>query len=190
MADWNALEVSFSAPIDDGGSDVTGYTVQWYDATAVPTALYDIQTIKISSTVIGGTFTLLSPGGFSYPYPIPYNIDPDSLRGIIERLPDVGKVRVAQTSIAPADTVFTVTFLAQPPSSLQPLPPLMLDSSSLITTDQLTAIVCSAATFVAALATSLGCAATDSQTGSGFPTVFSSGPTGPFPVVDTMVGST
>ena len=56
----DTLEVSWSAPVEDGGAAVNTYRVEWHSGR--DNASHPVQTIKVSSVATGGYFTVGSPG--------------------------------------------------------------------------------------------------------------------------------
>lgn len=184
------LYCNFSAPLDDGGSSIMSYTVEWYDATNV--IVPSVQAIKLSTqNVYGGTFTIASPTGRSYPYAIPYDVSADALKSIIERLPDVGKVSVTMNSysyddeVSDLDTgvIWSITFLSAPAA----VGKLMIVTSGLISATTKTAVVCYGG--VQSLAQALpGCLAKESVLGANYPPLLYSGVL-PYDAVNLNVGS-
>ena len=85
IASWNQLYCNFTTPVDDGGSEIVSYHVEWYDASTT-SGPFEIQAISISENVIGGTFRLMSPGSIPYPYDIPYDVSASDLNFILEIL--------------------------------------------------------------------------------------------------------
>lgn len=191
IAAADQLYCNFSAPIDDGGSSIISYTVEWFDATN--TIVNSVQAIKLSTAnVYGGTFTITSPTGHVYPYGVPFDVSADTLKVIIERLPDIGKVSITKKKYTYDDmvsdidkdgTIWSITFL----SASSPVGKLMIGTSSLISATSKTAVVCYGG--VLSLAQILpGCLTTDSVLGANYPTLFQSGAV-PYDTVNLGVGS-
>ena len=176
-ASWNSLTVNFTAPADDGGSEVVGYQVQWFDATPLAAFVPEVQTIKMSRLVTGGTFTIISPGGHTYPYPIPYDTDGPTMAAILMRLPDVGRVAVSYTDAADggANRAWTITYLCQSTAISTPglrlAGRVMVGGSGLVTTSPTGAAVgvCSGEMVTQATPTVPLCAPTDSTIAVNFP---------------------
>jgi hypothetical protein len=177
IAAADQLYCNFSAPIDDGGSSIMSYTVEWFDATN--TIVKSVQAIKLSTAnVYGGTFTITSPTGQVYPYGVPFDVSADTLKVIIERLPGIGKVSITKNKytyddmVSDIDTgvIWSITFL----SASSPVGALMIGTSSLISATTKTAVVCYGG--VISLAQILpGCLATESVLGANYPTLLQSG---------------
>jgi hypothetical protein len=192
VAAYDQLYCNFTAPLDDGGSSIVSYTVQWYDASNTVTR--DVQSIKISNDVSGGTFSLISPGGITYSYAVPYDVSADDLKTILERLTDVGQVSVTKNSYTYDDetsdqdtgSIWSITFL----NSQAVVSTIMIGTSTLVSTFK-TAIVCyggasSASTY--ATPSVPGCFASESVLGANYPTFLTSGSTSNT-TVDMDIGS-
>merc|ERR1711871_1670384 len=48
---WDEVRVNFTAPVDDGGSPIQGYKVQWYSAIPGDYGNLEVQVLKISDNV-------------------------------------------------------------------------------------------------------------------------------------------
>ena len=177
VAAFDQLLCQFSAPLEDGGSSIVTYTVEWYSASVVTTS--DVQSIKLSTRdVTGGTFSLLSPSGLVYPYGVPYDVTALELREILERLPDIGQVSVTRTMYSSLDMLgasdtgymWSIKFT----SSVAVVRSLMLGTTGLISTG-ISAVVCQGGSPSDATDITPACLATDSVLGSNYPIVHSSG---------------
>ena len=186
IASWNQLYCNFTTPEDDGGSEIVSYTVEWYDASADHTPL-EVQSIKMSTNVVGGTFTITSPGGFEYPYDVPYDVDAATMEYIIERLEDVDDVTVTADTDSES-RIWRITFI----TDVGDVADLMIDGTNLVlqsTAD--TEVVCTDGEAFSASA-NLNCASDDSINGQNNTIrVFSSGMNSSsfYPAVNTNVGS-
>jgi hypothetical protein len=190
IAAADQLYCNFSAPIDDGGSSIISYSVEWYDASNI--IVKSVQAIKLSTAnVYGGTFTITPPTGQTYPYGVPFDVSADTLKTIIERLPGIGKVSITKNAYTYDDMVsdidsgiiWSITFL----SVDSPVGALMINPSGLISATPKTAQVCHGG--VLSLAQILpGCLATESVLGANYPPVLQSG-VQPYDVVNLGVGS-
>ena len=168
VATWNSLTVSFTAPPDDGGSDVVAYRVMWYYGGSSLTYTPEVQTIKMSSSVFGGTFSVVSPGGHVYPYPIPFDIDGPGLALVLMRLPDISSVAVSKNLLADggASVTWQVTFLHQAQGQSLPSPPLagpiMVKPSGLLSINGTTLAVCAGGVATDGTYTAPPCLSSDS----------------------------
>lgn len=109
IASWDAIEVQFAAPSDDGGSDIIAYGVEWFNAHGS----YGTQgqvTIKLSKLVDGGSFTLIY-NGIVYWYPIAFDATSTDIMTALESLPGIGSVDVHDGSDA-SSYYWRVTFLS------------------------------------------------------------------------------
>jgi hypothetical protein len=93
VAAWDALEVTWRAPWDDGGSAVDGYKVEWWAADENGNGTRGVQTLKLARGIDGGAFGLVSPAGIRFPAALPWNVTAAALEAALESLPDVGQVR-------------------------------------------------------------------------------------------------
>ena len=140
----------------------------WYYGAASLTFTPEVQTIKMSSSVFGGTFSLVSPGGHVYPYPIPFDIDGPGLALVLMRLPDVSAVKVSKNLLADggASVTWQVTFLHQAQGQQLPSPPLtgplMVKPAGLLSINGTTLAVCSGGVATAGSYTAPPCDTTDS----------------------------
>ena len=161
IEDWDLINVNFTAPEDDGGSPITAYTVEWYDASQQNSPL-DVQSLKMSHQVFGGTFLISSPAGYPYPYDIPWNVSQSDLLTIIQRLPDVDRV-----SVSAGDDLYSrvwyITFL----TNIGYINPLTVDPRGLVSATGDKMIVCSKGLAYSNPTSSLFCNPTDSQNGTG-----------------------
>jgi hypothetical protein len=108
IAAWDEIGVTWTAPSDDGGSDIVGYVVQWYDASIVDEPL-EKQSIRFSTNVIGGSYKL-SFEGYTYPFDIPYDTNASTFETILEYLLAIDDVVVTSEIDVYAYTLH-VTFL-------------------------------------------------------------------------------
>jgi hypothetical protein len=67
--------------------------VEWWDNNLY--GVNEVQTILVSGDVDGGTWLLKSPGGYLYPFPLPWDIEYDELEAVLESIDDVGDVEVS-----------------------------------------------------------------------------------------------
>ena len=109
IASWDAVEVVFYAPYDDGGAAISAYGVEWYNAHDYY-GTQGIMTIKLSKLVDGGTFTLIY-NGVAYWYPIAYDVSSSEITNVLENLPGIGLVDVHDGSDA-SSLFWRVTFLS------------------------------------------------------------------------------
>ncbi|KAF1323264.1 Projectin/twitchin, partial [Globisporangium splendens] len=127
IAAFDALTVSFYALLDDGGSNVNGYLVEWWTSGAYGTP--EVQLIKLDKANTGGTFTIeLDTGFITGPLAVATVLYLD-MEAAIEALDGAGDVTVVLTS-APASTTmdFQVTFNTR----TQTVPTMKVNGNTLI----------------------------------------------------------
>jgi len=94
IAGWDSLGVRWHSPLDDGGSEVDGFKVEWWAAVPGAYGAKDKQTLKFASTVDAGHWFLRSPGGIVLHSPLPWNVTTAVLEKALETFADVGDVTV------------------------------------------------------------------------------------------------
>ena len=110
------LKVSFNAPENMHGSNVSKYQIEWYDTPQVQ----DVKRLTITDTQpIRGTFRLTYNGDITdYLW---YNSSSDVLRTALESLSSIRSVQVSRSSPNTGyGYVWTITFLQDFPSNINP----------------------------------------------------------------------
>uniref|UniRef100_K3WF50 Titin n=1 Tax=Globisporangium ultimum (strain ATCC 200006 / CBS 805.95 / DAOM BR144) TaxID=431595 RepID=K3WF50_GLOUD len=127
IAAFDALTVRFYAPLDDGGSNVNGYLVEWWTTGAYGTP--EVQMIKLDKANMGGTFTIELDTGFKTGPLAVATVLYSDVEAAIEALDGAGDVTVVMTS-APASTTidFQVTFNTR----TQTVPTMKVNGNNLI----------------------------------------------------------
>jgi len=162
VAAWDTLDVTWSAPWNDGGSEIDGFKVEWWSAIDGDYGVKEEQTIKIASEVDGGSFKLSSPGGGAvFHSPLDWNVTSDVLELALESFSDVGDVSVIFST---DDNKGTRNYRIVFETDLGDIGSLLIDGNSLTTTDSsgvTTSVVCSHE-----IASSALCARNDSVYGN------------------------
>ena len=128
IAKWDEVLTSWYAPTNDGGEAITAYRVTWWSAVLGDYGDNEVQTIRFSDLVDGGTWLLTSPGGYKYPKPLDWDIEYDALETVLESLYDVSDVEVSlKANKAEGSRDYVVTFL----SNLGDVDPLSVDHTAL-----------------------------------------------------------
>ncbi|KAL7537092.1 hypothetical protein ACHAXR_007581, partial [Thalassiosira sp. AJA248-18] len=117
ITSWDSLEVSWSAPDDDGGNAVNKYLIESWDANEY--GLTEKQQLRIKRTITGGSITLSM---HSHSTNIPIGSSALELEELIESLPNVGDVEVLKTAEANY-IVYDVEFL----TNNSPVPVMSID---------------------------------------------------------------
>lgn len=153
----DTLEVSWAAPVEDGGAAVSSYRVEWHSGRINGTD--PVQTIKVSAGATGGYFLVGAPGAATSDVQVAWNAHPAVLESSLEGIEGVGDVEVALENASPRE--WSVTFLSYP----RAVPPALFVSSSGLEGTGATAGVC-ASESTAAAAAGISCALTDSANGT------------------------
>lgn len=187
ITSWQSLRISFSPPVDDGGSPIVGYGVEWFSAHEAYGAL-EVQTIRMASTVVGGTFGL-SYNGERYRYPVPFDASARSVAAVLEDMAGVGEVSV-RLELGAAYRSWVITFVsnlaAGQGNAYNPsVGALAVDDAGLLSSSAVKVVVCgSVASGV------LGCGSSDSVTSSALLVNGSYSGSSTYPsLVDLAVGS-
>jgi hypothetical protein len=106
IAAWNELNISWSAPEDDGGDVITKYLVESWDANQY--GLTEKQQLRMKQTITGGTFAISVNGHTSHS--IPVSATALELEETLQSLPNVGDVSVAK-SLDSGFVVYDIEFL-------------------------------------------------------------------------------
>eukprot|EP00970_Alexandrium_tamarense_P002964 scaffold427_cov103-Alexandrium_tamarense.AAC.19 len=104
IVDWNALQIDWSVPEDDGGDEVTKYLVESWDANEY--GLTEKQQLRFKDSISGGSFTI---GLHVYSVDVPIGSTAFEFEQIIESLPNVGDLLVtksAETGVVVYDVEF------------------------------------------------------------------------------------
>jgi copper chaperone CopZ len=112
IADWDSLHVHWSSPSDDGGSKVTKYLLEYWDATMYGET--EKQQLHIKQTVADGTFTITMS---SQSVEIPIHSSALELEERLESLRNIGDVTIYKTMEANV-AVYDIEFL----TNVSPVP--------------------------------------------------------------------
>lgn len=102
---WDSLQVTWSAPIDDGGSAVNKYLVESWSANEYGTT--ENQQLRIKRTITGGLFSISM---HSRSTDVPIGSSALDFELLMESLPDIGDVKVTKIEEA-NEVVYNVEFL-------------------------------------------------------------------------------
>ncbi|KAH8055104.1 hypothetical protein JL722_8529 [Aureococcus anophagefferens] len=94
--EWDEIVVTWDAPANDGGEPIADYKVEWWSAVDGDYGVPEVQTLRVPKGSDRGTFYLYSPGGFRYPWALPYDVAAQDLEEALEFCYDVGDVSVKQ----------------------------------------------------------------------------------------------
>ena len=94
--EWDEIVVTWDAPANDGGEPIADYKVEWWSAVDGDYGAPEVQTLRVPKGSDRGTFYLYSPGGFRYPWALPYDVAAQDLEEALEFCYDVGDVSVKQ----------------------------------------------------------------------------------------------
>mmetsp|Transcript_19232 Transcript_19232/g.32040 ORF Transcript_19232/g.32040 Transcript_19232/m.32040 type:complete len:7480 (+) Transcript_19232:1-22440(+) len=128
-----ALDVTWTAPSVDGGSEVTSYRVEWW----IEKPQYEVQSIWVVNSEAGGTggkFSLLFNGQASID--VDWDVSPEDLRFALMNLNnwnDIGNIKVDRVPIADKGFRWDVTFLDIVKNTGNQ-PPLMILGTNLVET--------------------------------------------------------
>ena len=105
ITSWDSLEVSWSAPEDDGGTVVNKYLIESWDANEY--GVTEKQQLQLERTIVGSLFALSM---LSHSVDVPVGASAPELEKLIESLPNVGDVEVLKT-ITPEVVIYDIEFL-------------------------------------------------------------------------------
>ena len=120
---WDALNISWANPEDDGGDDVTKYLIETWDANMYGST--EKQQLRMKRTIIDGSMFISMNEHMTKSLPI--DVSADELEKALESLPNVGDLLVSKT-IESDFVVFEIEFL----TDNAPVPVLNVDLVSVI----------------------------------------------------------
>ena len=117
IADWDAIQVNWSAPEDDGGNSVNKYLVESWDASQY--GVTEKQQLRIKRTIADGSFSLSMR---SHSIDVPVGSSALELEKLIESLLNIGDVEVLRT-VETDVAVYDIEFL----TNNSPVPVMTID---------------------------------------------------------------
>ena len=117
IADWDAIQVNWSAPEDDGGNSVNKYLVESWDASQY--GVTEKQQLRIKRTIADGSFSLSM---HSHSIDVSVGSSALELEKLIESLLNIGDVEVLRT-VETDVAVYDIEFL----TNNSPVPVMTID---------------------------------------------------------------